>query len=172
MIANSARVVVNNPAFAGFTHSHQAVFRIILLEETSINNRCNMKKINILYWTFTGLFALAMLLSGIQNALVTPDSVAILNHLGYPEYIIPFLGVAKILGAIAIVVPGIPRLKEWAYAGLFFDLTGATYSAIMTDGAVIHVLSQKTTRTACSSRDTWYALGSCIIKQASLIINL
>ena len=93
-----------------------------------------MKKINILYWTFTGLFALVMLLSGIQNALVTPDSVAILKHLGYPEYIIPFLGVAKILGAIAIVLPGIPRLKEWAYAGLFFDLIGATYSAIMTDG--------------------------------------
>ena len=93
-----------------------------------------MKKTNILYWIFTGLFALAMLFSGIQNMLVTPESVAILSHLGYPNYIIPFLGVAKILGAIAIIVPGFPRLKEWAYAGLFFDLLGATYSAIMTDG--------------------------------------
>lgn len=93
-----------------------------------------MKKTNILYWTFTGLFALAMLLSGIQNMLLTPESVAILSHLGYPNYIIPFLGVAKVLGATAIMVPGFPRLKEWAYAGLFFDLVGATYSAIMTDG--------------------------------------
>ena len=93
-----------------------------------------MKRTNVLYWTFTGLFALAMLFSGIQNMLVTPDSVAILSHLGYPNYIIPFLGIAKVLGSIAIIVPGFPRLKEWAYAGLFFDLVGATYSAIMTDG--------------------------------------
>ncbi len=95
-----------------------------------------MKKINILYWTFTGLFALAMLLSGIQNALVTPDSVKLITaQLGYPEYIIGFLGVAKILGAIAILIPGYPTLKEWAYAGLLFDLLGATYSSIVTYGA-------------------------------------
>lgn len=93
-----------------------------------------MKKTNILYWTFTGLFAAAMLFSGIANLLVTADSIALFNTLGYPEYIIPFLGVAKILGSIAILVPGFPRLKEWAYAGLFFDLVGATYSAIMAEG--------------------------------------
>ncbi len=91
-----------------------------------------MKKINILHWTFTGLFALIMLMSGIQNAMVTPDSVTLLTTvLDYPEYIIGFLGVAKILGAIAILIPGYPRLKEWAYAGLFFDLLGATYSTVM-----------------------------------------
>ncbi|MDQ2656474.1 MAG: DoxX family protein [Bacteroidota bacterium] len=95
-----------------------------------------MKKINILYWTFTGLFALTMFFSGVQNALVTPESVTLLTaQLGYPEYIIAFLGVAKILGAIAILVPGYPTLKEWAYAGLFFDLLGATYSSIMIFGA-------------------------------------
>ena len=93
-----------------------------------------MKKTNVLYWVFTGLFAAVMLLSGVQNMLVIESSVALLSHLGYSVYIIPFLGVAKILGAIAIVIPGYPRLKEWAYAGLFFDLVGATYSGIMTDG--------------------------------------
>ena len=93
-----------------------------------------MKRTTILYWIFTGLFAAAMLLSGVQNALVTESSVAMLSHLGYPNYIIPFLGVAKILGAIAILIPGYPTLKEWAYAGLFFDLVGATYSGLMTDG--------------------------------------
>ena len=93
-----------------------------------------MKRTTILYWIFTGLFAAAMLLSGVQNALVTESSVAMLSHLGYPNYIIPFLGVAKILGAIAILIPGYPTLKEWAYAGLFFDLVGATYSSLMTDG--------------------------------------
>ena len=50
--------------------------------------------------------------------------------MGYPTYIIPFLGWMKLFGAIAILVPGFPRLKEWAYAGLVFDLVGATYSLI------------------------------------------
>lgn len=94
-----------------------------------------MKKINILYWIFTGLLAFVMLMSGVQNAIVTPESVEMLTkQLGYPEYIIAFLGVAKILGAIAILVPRFPTLKEWAYAGIFFDLLGATYSAIMAEG--------------------------------------
>lgn len=90
-----------------------------------------MKKTNTLYWIFTGLFSLAMLMSGIQNALVTQPSIELFASLGYPEYFIPFIGVAKILGSIAILIPGLHRLKEWAYAGLFFDLTGATYSAVM-----------------------------------------
>ena len=93
-----------------------------------------MKKTNILYWTFTGLFAFVMLASGIQNAIVTQPSIELITKLGYPEYIIPFLGVAKILGSIAILIPGFPRLKEWAYAGLFIDLVGATYSGIMVEG--------------------------------------
>jgi hypothetical protein len=58
-----------------------------------------------------------------------------LRHLGYPDYLTPFLGYAKVLGAIALLVPGnFPRIKEWAYAGFFFDLAGATYSGIATDG--------------------------------------
>jgi len=49
-------------------------------------------------------------------------------HLGYPAYLLPFLDVAKTLGVLAVVVPGFPRLREWAYAGLTFDLSGAVYS--------------------------------------------
>src|SRR5688572_15725703 len=93
-----------------------------------------MKKTNIIYWVATALFALAMGMSGVTNLMVTSDWVAILEHLGYPQYLGPFLGVAKILGVIAILIPGFPRLKEWAYAGLFFDLLGATYSVIYVDG--------------------------------------
>lgn len=95
-----------------------------------------IKKLNILYWTFTVLFALFMLFSGITNAMVTEDSVAlIVDTLGYPKYMVAFLGVAKIVGALGVLVPGIPRwLKEWAYAGLFFDLLGATYSLIAVAG--------------------------------------
>jgi hypothetical protein len=93
-----------------------------------------MKKINILYWIFTGIFGALMLFSGILNILVTPDSVTLFATLGYPKYLIPFLGVAKTLGVVVILIPGFPRLKEWAYAGLFFDLLGATYSVICIAG--------------------------------------
>jgi hypothetical protein len=57
-----------------------------------------------------------------------------MEHLGFPVSLLPFLGIAKCLGVLALVVPGFPRLKEWAYAGFFFDLLGVTYSAIATDG--------------------------------------
>lgn len=94
-----------------------------------------MKKINTIYWIFTGLFGGFMLFSAIPDIMIVPDAVEfVTNKLGYPKYIIAFLGVAKALGVIGIVVPGFPRIKEWAYAGLFFDLIGATYSNICVDG--------------------------------------
>jgi hypothetical protein len=91
-----------------------------------------MKKTNIIYWTVTGLFAAFMLFSSIPDVLVVPDAVTFMTHLGYPVYFIPFIGIAKLLGIIAILVPGYPRIKEWAYAGLTYDLIGATYSVILT----------------------------------------
>ncbi len=93
-----------------------------------------MKKTNIIYWISTGLFAAFMIMTAMPNVLMTEESVTFMTALGYPEYIIPFLGIAKILGSIAILVPGFPRIKEWAYAGLFFDLSGATYSVVAKDG--------------------------------------
>ena len=66
--------------------------------------------------------------------LKVPDAVAFITQLGYPVYFIPFIGVAKVLGSIAIVVPRFPKLKEWAYAGLTFDLIGAVYSNLMVNG--------------------------------------
>lgn len=93
-----------------------------------------MKKTNIIYWTSTGLFAAFMLMSGIQNLMVTPEWIALIKMIGYPAYLIPFLGVAKCLGVLALLIPGYPRLREWAYAGFFFDIVGATYSVIMTEG--------------------------------------
>ena len=87
-----------------------------------------MKGINIFYWIFTGLWTAFMLLCAIPDLLRIPDAVSWLAHLGYPSYLLPFLGFAKVLGLIAILVPRFPRLKEWAYAGLTFDLIGALYS--------------------------------------------
>ena len=90
-----------------------------------------MKKLNVFYWIFTGLFAGLMLMSAIPDVISSPVAVKGMHDgLGYPLYFIPFIGVAKILGVIAILVPGFSRLKEWAYAGLVFDLVGATYSII------------------------------------------
>ena len=93
-----------------------------------------MKKTKALYWIITGLFSAFMLFTAVPDILSSPDAVKLINHLGYPNYFIPFIGVAKLLGIIAILIPGFPRIKEWAYAGLAFDLIGATYSAIATDG--------------------------------------
>ncbi|AUD00864.1 DoxX family protein [Spirosoma pollinicola] len=87
-----------------------------------------MKKINVWYWIFTGLFAFAMLGSAIPDIMVVPMAVQGFREMGYPTYLIPFMGIAKLLGVFAILIPGYPRIKEWAYAGLFFDLLGATYS--------------------------------------------
>jgi hypothetical protein len=93
-----------------------------------------MKKNKTLYWIITGIFAAFMLFSAIPDIMVVPEAVTFMSHLGYPRYIIPFLGVAKLLGVIAILIPGFPRIKEWAYAGLFFDILGAAYSGIANDG--------------------------------------
>jgi hypothetical protein len=88
-----------------------------------------MKKINIIYWIATGLLLALMLFSAVGSFMPpTPDGTKMMDAMGYKPYIIHFLAVAKILGIIAILVPGYPRLKEWAYAGFTFDLLGATYS--------------------------------------------
>ena len=87
------------------------------------------KRTNILYWIATGIFAFFMMGSAIPDIISHPLAVEGMHKgLGYPEYFIPFIGVAKALGVIAILIPGFSRIKEWAYAGLMFDLTGAIYS--------------------------------------------
>ena len=87
-----------------------------------------MKTIGALYWIFAGLTGALMLLASVPDVLQLPGAVAVVTHLGYPTYLLPFIGVAKILGVIAVLAPGFVRLKEWAYAGLAFDLIGALYS--------------------------------------------
>jgi uncharacterized membrane protein YphA (DoxX/SURF4 family) len=93
-----------------------------------------MKKINIAYWICTLSFAALMLFSAIGDAMLSAEAVKFMTSLGYPNYFTQFIGIAKILGVIGILLPISPRLKEWAYAGLFFDLIGATYSVIAVFG--------------------------------------
>lgn len=87
-----------------------------------------MKTEKIGYWAATGLVALAFAFGGALDLARTPEVEAGLARLGYPAYLATILGIWKVLGAIAIVVPRFPRLKEWAYAGMVFDLTGAAAS--------------------------------------------
>ncbi len=93
-----------------------------------------MKNTNTWYWIITGIFSAFMLFSSIPDIIMVPDAIKFMNHLGYPNYFIPFIGIMKVLGIIAILVPGYPRIKEWAYAGLAFDLIGATYSVVAVEG--------------------------------------
>jgi hypothetical protein len=87
-----------------------------------------MKTTKILYWVFTILLVALMLFSALGSFMSSPESAAFAKQFAYPAYIFKFLAVAKILGVVAILVPGNPRLKEWAYAGFTFDMLGAIYS--------------------------------------------
>ncbi|MEO7330847.1 MAG: DoxX family protein [Minicystis sp.] len=87
-----------------------------------------MKARLIGYWVVTVLVALAFLAGGAGDISKGPDMLAGMAHLGYPAYLLVFLGAWKIAGGLAILAPGTPQLKEWAYAGMIFDLTGAAYS--------------------------------------------
>ena len=92
----------------------------------------NTKPKVIAYWLTTGLFAAAFLASGAAELAAAPAAVAATLALGYPVYVLTILGVWKVLSVPALLAPRLPRLKEWAYAGIFFDLTGAAVSHAVT----------------------------------------
>jgi hypothetical protein len=90
----------------------------------------------IAYWITTILGPASFVIGGYLHLTRDPQVMTTLAHLGYPPYFAAIMGAWKLLGAIAITVPGIPRVKEWAYAGFFFDLTGAAATrAFVGDGA-------------------------------------
>lgn len=92
------------------------------------------------YWVTTAIVALVLMSGGIAQLLRRPENVEGMTHLGYPLYLSTVLGVWKVLGAIALLSPRFPRIKEWAYAGAFFDLTGAAVSHAFCGDAVGHVI--------------------------------
>jgi hypothetical protein len=92
---------------------------------------------SIAFWVTTIFGPTSFVIGGVIGLTGSPDAVAGLRHLGYPAYFGVLLGAWKLAGAIAITVPGLPRLKEWAYAGFVFDLTAAAIShAALGDPAV------------------------------------
>ncbi len=92
------------------------------------------------YWTTTGLIVFAFGPGAIPDLIQAPPALAFVAPLGYPAYFLSILGAWKILGAIAILVPRFPRLKEWAYAGILFDLTGAAISQAVRGNGVPNVI--------------------------------
>jgi uncharacterized membrane protein YphA (DoxX/SURF4 family) len=80
------------------------------------------------YWATTSIVAFVMLSGGAAELAHRREVVEGMTHLGYPLYFNTILGFWKVLGGIAVLAPRFPRLKEWAYAGIFFELTGATAS--------------------------------------------
>ena len=89
------------------------------------------KRNKIIYWIATIWLALGMVSTGIVQLLKPAEEVAKITHLGYPVYLLTILGVLKMLGVVAVLIPGFPRLKEWAYAGFFFAMAGAAISHIV-----------------------------------------
>ncbi len=92
------------------------------------------------YWAVTALAALALLGSGGANATLSPPIPENMAALGYPAYFPRILGVWKILGGLALLAPRLPRLKEWAYAGVTFAMTGATASHLLNGDTLAQAL--------------------------------
>lgn len=86
------------------------------------------KRNKIIYWIATLWLALGMASTGIVQILKMKEEAVMMTHLGYPLYFLTILGVWKMLGVIAILIPKFPLLKEWTYAGFFFAMSGAIFS--------------------------------------------
>lgn len=94
------------------------------------------KRNKIIYWISTAWLSLGMLSSGAVQLFKMNEEVDFILQLGYPVYLLTLLGVWKIMGVVAVLVPKFPLLKEWAYAGFFFAMSGAVFSHIAAGDAV------------------------------------
>ncbi len=92
------------------------------------------------YWIVTGVFCAVVGFSGFAHFTHLEHMVEAMTHLGYPLYFMTIIGFAKMLGAIAVLVPAQPLLKEWAYAGLCFNLAGATASHAFSGDPLSHTV--------------------------------
>lgn len=95
------------------------------------------KKNKIIYWIATVWLALGMTSTGIVQLLKTKEELDLMTVLGYPVYFLTILGIWKLLGTVAVLIPKFPLIKEWAYAGFFFAMSGAMFSHIASGSAAI-----------------------------------
>ncbi|HMK19785.1 MAG TPA: DoxX family protein [Chitinophagaceae bacterium] len=101
------------------------------------------KRNKIIYWIATIWLSLGMVSTGVVQLLKLkgngPGSLESMTHLGYPVYFVTLLGVSKILGVIALLIPKFPLLKEWAYAGFFFMMSGAIFTHIAAGNSISEI---------------------------------
>ena len=95
---------------------------------------------DIIYWIFTGIFCAIFATSGISNLIQMDWQLEVMRDLGYPDYFMTILGIAKTLGVVALLLPKTPLLKEWAYAGFAFDMIGVTMSHIFAGHSVLSLV--------------------------------
>ncbi len=93
------------------------------------------------YWIITAILSFCIFSGGLAQALQLKDVVQGFKPLGYPNYFISLIGIWKVLGIIAILVPKFPLLKEWAYAGIFFAMTGAVISHIASNDIHVQIIA-------------------------------
>lgn len=98
------------------------------------------KRNKIIYWISTLWLSLGMVSTGIVQAMKTKEESALFLHLGYPHYFLTLLAIWKFLGVVAILIPRNPVLKEWAYAGFFFAMSGALISHLVIYDPVSEIL--------------------------------
>jgi len=97
------------------------------------------KRDKIIYWVSTAWLALGMLSTGIVQLIKTKEEVDNITHLGYPAYLLTILAIWKILGVITVLIPKFALLKEWAYAGFFFAMSGAVVSYIISGNPIAKI---------------------------------
>jgi uncharacterized membrane protein YphA (DoxX/SURF4 family) len=101
------------------------------------------KRNKIIYWIATTWLSLGMVSTGTVQLLKLkgdgPGSLDSMTHLGYPAYFVTILGISKILGVVALLIPKFPLLKEWAYAGFFFMMSGAIFTHIAAGNSVSEI---------------------------------
>jgi uncharacterized membrane protein YphA (DoxX/SURF4 family) len=110
------------------------------MDKSSQGGGIRMKLKSISYWVITIVVAFCIGSGGAAELAGVPGTVDGLVRLGYPAYFVTIIGFWKLLGAIAILAPGFPRLKEWAYAGIFFNMTGAAATSVFVGVAPWHLI--------------------------------
>lgn len=95
------------------------------------------KRNKIIYWIATLWLALGMTSTGIVQLLKTPEEIDLMTRVGFPVYFLTLIGIWKLLGVVAVLSPKFPLLKEWAYAGFFFNMSGAVFAHAVTGGSAL-----------------------------------
>jgi DoxX-like protein len=105
------------------------------------NQTAAVRRQPIAYWTITAVVVAECLIGGAMDLLRLPPFFPVLIELGYPAYLAGIIGLAKIAAGVVVVAPGLPRLKEWAYAGILINMLGAAASHLADHRALSNLIA-------------------------------